>query len=110
MSAIVATIEQELRPLTVVPVPLPRDCVDGVFAAYWARPEMYLDSDVRRNISNFALAAEDELTEGLARLQADLQSGAWDRRYGHLRSLPDLHPWPPAADLRGSVMRCRERT
>ena len=90
MSAIVATIEQELRPLTVVPVGLPRDCVDGVFVAYWARPEMYLASKVRRNISNFALAPEDELTEGLARLQADLQSGAWDRRYGHLRSLPEL--------------------
>jgi hypothetical protein len=51
---------------------------------------MYLDSEIRRNISNFALAAEDDLAEGLARLAADLESGEWDRRYGHLRSLPEL--------------------
>ena len=50
---------------------------------------MYLNSEVRRNISNFALA-RDDLAEGLASLQADLESGAWDRKYGHLRSLSEL--------------------
>jgi SAM-dependent methyltransferase len=89
-AAIVATIEQELGPLAAIPVRLPRDCLDGLFSAYWARPEMYLDSEIRRNISNFALAAEHELASGLARLQADLESGVWDRRYGDLRSLPQL--------------------
>jgi len=88
-SAIVATIEQELGP-RAVPVRLPRDCVDGLFSAYWARPEMYLDGRIRRNISNFALAADEDLAWGLARLEADLASGAWDRRHGHLRSLPEL--------------------
>ncbi len=90
MAAIVETIENELRPVTAVPVPLPRDCVDGVFSAYWGRPEMYLDSEVRRNISNFALAEAEDLAEGIARLEADLELGAWDCRYGHLRSLPEL--------------------
>lgn len=90
MSAIVETIKHELRPLTALPVPLPQDCCDGLFSAFWGRPEMYLDSEIRRNISNFALAAEDDLGEGLARLEADVESGAWDRRYGHLRSLPNL--------------------
>jgi len=90
MAAIVETIEDELRPAAALPVPLPRDCGDGVFTAYWGRPEMYLDSDIRRNISNFALAVEDDLAEGLARLEADLESGAWDRRHGQLRSLPEL--------------------
>jgi len=90
MAAIVETIEHELRPVTALRVHLPRDCVDGVFSAYWARPEMYLDSEVRRNISNFALAADGDLAGGLARLEADLESGAWDRRYGHLRTLPEL--------------------
>jgi SAM-dependent methyltransferase len=90
ISAIVETIEQELRPVKALPVRLPRDCVDGLFSAYWGRPEMYLDSEIRRNISNFALAEQDDLAEGLARLEADLQSGAWDRRYAHLRSLPEL--------------------
>jgi hypothetical protein len=51
---------------------------------------MYLDPRVRRNISNFALAEESDLASGLARLRRDLDSGTWDRRYGHLRSLPEL--------------------
>jgi SAM-dependent methyltransferase len=89
-SAIVETIEHELRPVTALAVRLPHDCLDGLFSAYWGRPEMYLDSEIRRNISNFALAAEGDLAGGLARLQADVESGAWDRRYGHLRFLPEL--------------------
>src|SRR5919201_4087955 len=86
-SALVEAIEDELRPVTAVPVPLPRDCVDGLYSAYWARPERYLDDEVRRNISHFALAGDDGVTRGLARLAADLESGEWDRRYGHLRAL-----------------------
>ncbi len=85
-----ATIKDELPSMTALPVPLPRDCVDGMFAAYWGRPEMYLDSEIRRNISNFSLAAEVDLAKSLARLQADLESGAWDRKYGYLRSLSEL--------------------
>lgn len=89
-SAIVEAIEDEFRSVKALPVRLPRDCVDGLFSAYWGRPEMYLDSETRRNISNFALATEGDLAEGLACLQADLESGAWDRTYGHLRSLSEL--------------------
>jgi SAM-dependent methyltransferase len=90
MRAIVGMIEQEIQPETTVPVPLPRDCIDGLFSAYWARPEVYLDEEVRRNISNFALARPDEVAAGLASLDADLRSGDWDRRHGSLRSLPEL--------------------
>src|SRR5207249_2625544 len=89
-AAIAETIERELAPVAEIPVPLPRDCSDGLFSAHWARPEAYLDGEIRRNISNFALASERELTRGLERLEADLESGEWDRRYGHLRSLPEL--------------------
>jgi SAM-dependent methyltransferase len=89
-SATVKVIEGEFRSVRGQPVQLPRDCMDGLFSAYWGRPDMYLDSAVRRNISNFALATENDLAEGLAALQADLESGAWDRKYGHLRSLPEL--------------------
>ncbi|KYF66068.1 class I SAM-dependent methyltransferase [Sorangium cellulosum] len=89
-SAIVEAIQEELRLVKALPVRLPRDCVDGLFTAYWGRPEMYLESEIRRNISNFALAREHDLAEGLASLQADLESGAWDRKYGHLRSLSEL--------------------
>ena len=89
-AAIAAAIERELGPVTEIPVPLPRDCSDGFFGAHWARPEAYLDGSVRRNISNVALASERDLAQGLERLEAELESGEWDRRYGHLRSLPEL--------------------
>jgi len=42
------------------------------------RPELYLDAAVRANISSFAqLAAPAEVRDGLARLAADLESGAF---------------------------------
>lgn len=42
------------------------------------RPYLYLDPSVRANISSFAsLAPAGEIEEGLARLTADLQSGAF---------------------------------
>jgi SAM-dependent methyltransferase len=90
ISAIVAMIEEEFSSVTALPLRLPRDCVDGLFTAYWGRPEMYLDDEVRRNISQFALAPEDEVTKGIAQLQSELASGEWDRRHGPLRSLSEL--------------------
>jgi SAM-dependent methyltransferase len=89
-SAIVDAIREELPSVVARPFELPRDCADGLFVAYWGRPEMYLDGEVRRNISNFALVEEGSLAEGLARLRADLASGAWDRKYGELRGLGAL--------------------
>jgi SAM-dependent methyltransferase len=86
----VATIGRVLGPVRRVAVPLPADCVDGVFSAFWARPEMYLDASVRRNMSNFALAADDYVAVGLARLETDLATGRWDRRHGRLRTLAEL--------------------
>jgi SAM-dependent methyltransferase len=68
----------------VVPVPVPHDCTDGFFGAYWRRPAAYLDERVRSGISAFALAEVEDYRDGLARLEHDLRSGAWHRRYGHL--------------------------
>ena len=36
----------------VVPVPVPHDCVDGFGAAFWARPEAYLDPQVQAGMAN----------------------------------------------------------
>lgn len=71
----------------VVPVPVPHDCTDGFFGAYWRRPSLYLDHRVRSAISPFALAEVEHYREGLDRLQSDLRSGAWHRRYGDLLDL-----------------------
>lgn len=67
-------------------VPIPHDCRDGFLGAYWRRPEAYLDAGVRSAISSFAKLGDARLADGLARLRADLASGAWERRYGALRT------------------------
>jgi SAM-dependent methyltransferase len=65
-------------------LPAFRDLQDGVLGAHWSRPEAYLDPTVRANNSGTALADQARLAEGLARLQADLSSGAWQERHGDL--------------------------
>lgn len=65
--------------------PLPNDLSDSFAAVGWARPELYFDSQVRNGISSFAKLDVLELNEGLTHLQQDLNSGAWEREYGHLR-------------------------
>jgi len=72
--------------VTVQPVLIPADCTDGFYAAYWARPEAFLDPRVRAGISVFALADPAMVETAISRLEADLRSGAWDRRYGGLRN------------------------
>jgi hypothetical protein len=62
-------------------VPVPHDCTDGFGAAYWRRPEAYLDPTVRKGISMLAYAGEAALTEGLTRLAGDMRSGLWHRRH-----------------------------
>lgn len=62
-------------------VPVPHDCTDGFGAAYWRRPEAYLDPTVRAGISMLAYAGEPALVDGLTRLAADLRSGQWRRRH-----------------------------
>ena len=61
-------------------VPIPAACRDGFLLAYWRRPEALLDPAVRANISVFALMDDAEEEELVARLAADLESGAWAER------------------------------
>ena len=90
LAEIRAILERDLGPLRELKVALPADCADGLFTGYWARPEAYLDATVRANISLFAQLSQQEVDAGVERLAADLASGEWDRRYGHLRELPEL--------------------
>jgi len=73
----------------VRPVLVPRDCSDGFGAAFWARPEAYLDPVVQAGISELASLSDHARARWTARLASDLESGAWDRRYGHLRALTE---------------------
>lgn len=83
-----ADVERWLGPVTVSPVPVPHDCTDGFLAAYWRRPAAYLDPRVRAAMSSFRKLGD--VTPGLARLDADLASGAWTQRYGALCDLDAL--------------------
>jgi SAM-dependent methyltransferase len=78
------------RRLDVIPVPIPADCTDGFNAAYWRRPEAYLDPEVWRPMSALALIPEADRADGMRRLRADLDNGQWDRRWGHLLALDEL--------------------
>ena len=64
----------------IEPVPIPHDCRDGFLAAYWRRPQAYLDARVRDGISVFRLLPPADVDDAVARLRADLESGAWARR------------------------------
>jgi hypothetical protein len=79
-----------LGPPDVAPVPIPHDCADGFAAAFWRRPEAYLDPEVRRNISWLATQPPARLEPALARLADDLASGAWARRHADLLELDEL--------------------
>ena len=74
----------------VIPVPIPADCTDGFTGAYWARPEAYLDPEIRAGMSAMQTMDQDVVESRMARLAEDLASGAWDERYGQLRDLPEL--------------------
>ncbi|WUD78292.1 class I SAM-dependent methyltransferase [Streptomyces sp. NBC_00510] len=65
-------------------VPVPHDCTDGFGAAFWRRPEAYLNPKVRSGISMLAQTGEEVLRPGLARLSSDLSSGLWHERHADL--------------------------
>jgi SAM-dependent methyltransferase len=74
----------------IEPVPVAHDWQDGFFFAFWRRPEAYLDPVVRANISVFARLGEDEVSDFVTRLRADLESGAWAERNRDLLDAEEL--------------------
>jgi SAM-dependent methyltransferase len=77
--------ERWLGLVQVIPVPVPHDCSDGFLYAYWRRPAAYLDRKIRSGSSSFW--AIDGVEPGLQRLEQDLESGEWHRRYAELLTL-----------------------
>jgi len=78
------------RRLEAVPVPLPADCTDGFNAAYWRRPSAILDYRIWRSMSALALIPDADRESGMRQLRADLDSGEWHRRWGHLLALDEI--------------------
>jgi SAM-dependent methyltransferase len=74
----------------VRPVAIPIDCVDGFTEAYYARPEHFLDPRVRASQSAWGFVDDIAEARAVDTLRHDLDSGAWDERFGHLRRQPEF--------------------
>jgi len=71
------------------PVPVPWDCTDGFFHAYWRRPQQYLRPEVRRGISVFAVLGPQAVQRMTCALGDDLASGRWAARNRRLTGLAE---------------------
>jgi ubiquinone/menaquinone biosynthesis C-methylase UbiE len=60
---------------TVRDFPLPCDLSDLNMHTGWNRPEIYFDPAIRRGMSGFAMADQDEVQNGLGLLSRDLETG-----------------------------------
>ena len=69
-------------------LPIPFTCTDGFSEAYYGRPEALLDPGARRANSAWSFVGPVVEARFVERLRADLDSGAWDARYGALRTAP----------------------
>lgn len=87
IAAMLATLGRATR---IEVVPVPADCTDGFAGAYWSRPEMILDPAVRQANSGMALLDPAVREAAVERLRADLASGAWHERHGHLLDCTEL--------------------
>jgi SAM-dependent methyltransferase len=85
----VADVTAVLSRATVEPILVPRDCTGRMFATLWARPEDYLDPEIRRATSVWHHLPDGVEDRAIEQLAADLESGAWDERHGYLRTTPE---------------------
>ncbi|MFF0745551.1 MerR family DNA-binding transcriptional regulator [Streptomyces sp. NPDC004111] len=68
-------------------VPVPWDCADGLFEAYWRRPQAYLAEHVRRAMSVWTRVGPEAEERAVHALGDDLASGRWAARNGGLAGL-----------------------
>jgi SAM-dependent methyltransferase len=77
--------------VALTPVPVPHDCTDGFYGAFWRRPEAYLDADVRAGVSVFAQVASAAVNRAIDALRADLTTGRWQEHHRELLTMDELH-------------------
>jgi ubiquinone/menaquinone biosynthesis C-methylase UbiE len=66
--------------------PLPYNLSDLNMHSGWNKPEIYLDPEIRKGMSGFAMAAQAEVKDGLRMLRRDLRTGEWEKCNGRLRT------------------------
>jgi SAM-dependent methyltransferase len=81
------TTLENLGDCNAITVPIPADCIDGFFHAFWRRPHAYLDESVRETMAVFKRLDPVEAQDGIQRLSEDLASGAWHARHAPLSEL-----------------------
>ncbi len=88
--ATLAAVSAHLGPATTEILPVPDDCTDGFFGAYWKRPHAYLDATVRGAISGLALLDQGVVSAAMERLQFDIDYGRWHARYSEIIELCEI--------------------
>ncbi|MFO0860052.1 MAG: class I SAM-dependent methyltransferase [Phycisphaerales bacterium] len=86
-SDLMGKLERFAGPARMKSLSIPHDCRDGMLAAYWRRPELYLEADRRRSMSSFSRI---DAEPGVTKLRADLASGRWGERNRGLLPLDSL--------------------
>ncbi len=83
-------LEAELPKATIEVIPAPSRCEDEFTSALWDRPELFLEPAVLRASSLWHQLSPEAVERGREHLRSDLESGRWDEKFGHLRTLPEL--------------------
>jgi len=83
-------LEALLPDATIEMVPAPARCRDEFTSALWDRPELFLEPSILHASSLWHSLPAEEIERGQEQLRADLESGRWDEKHGHLRTLPEL--------------------
>jgi SAM-dependent methyltransferase len=83
-------LEGHLGPVGIEPVPVPHDCRDGFYQAFWRRPRAFLAPAVRNGTSVFHRLPAAQIAAAIERLRGDLDQGRWERRYGDLLERKEL--------------------
>ncbi len=84
-------LREVLGAVELTAVPIPHDCTDSFYGAYWRRPEAYLDPAVRSGTSVFSLVSSGAVDRAIDALGADLRDGRWQERHRELLSMDELH-------------------
>jgi SAM-dependent methyltransferase len=71
-------------------IPIARDTSDWMLGSYWAHPERVFDADARAATSGFSRLPSHVVDRVVGEISRDLESGLWDDRHAHLRSLEAL--------------------
>jgi SAM-dependent methyltransferase len=72
------------------PVPVPWDCADGFFHAWWRRPQAYLRPEVRGATSVWARVGPAAEQRAICQLENDLRTGRWAERNREITGLAEI--------------------